>query len=365
MVLENPRAATFTAVSNVFLDHYMPEANGEFVKVYLYLLRLSGMPDAQISILTLADQLNHTEKDVLRALRYWEKQGLLQILEENGEMKGLRLLPMEGTRETGVQETPAVRGITPEPAPAAEGSVPIQAPEFPAAGSRVAAVPKSASVTEETLRRLQSDDEFRQILFVAEQYLGRTLSPKDVRLLGYLYEDLRFPEDLIEYLIEYCVGGGHRSTRYIESVALGWHEEGITTREQAREIHRAYSRENRQVMRAFGIAGRVLTPEERTFVERWLKEYGMPLEVVTEACARTMSAIHKPSFEYTDSILSAWRDAGVRTLPAAKAQAEAHRIRRRPAGTPEKKAGARQGLRNYEQRETDYDALLAQGKLGG
>ena len=29
----------FTFVSNRFLDLYMPKANGEFVKIYLYLLR--------------------------------------------------------------------------------------------------------------------------------------------------------------------------------------------------------------------------------------------------------------------------------------------------------------------------------------
>ena len=29
----------FTFISNRFLDGYMPSANGEFVKIYLYLLR--------------------------------------------------------------------------------------------------------------------------------------------------------------------------------------------------------------------------------------------------------------------------------------------------------------------------------------
>ena len=33
-----------------------------------------------------------------------------------------------------------------------------------------------------------------------------------------------------------------------------------------------------------------------------------------EACNRTMAAIHKPSFQYTDSILTEWNRAGVRTM---------------------------------------------------
>ena len=31
-----------TLVRNVFLDEYMPEASGEFVKIYLYLLRCAS-----------------------------------------------------------------------------------------------------------------------------------------------------------------------------------------------------------------------------------------------------------------------------------------------------------------------------------
>ena len=35
-------ATSFTTVSDIFIDQYMPKANGEFVKVYLYLLRATG-----------------------------------------------------------------------------------------------------------------------------------------------------------------------------------------------------------------------------------------------------------------------------------------------------------------------------------
>ena len=40
--------------------------------------------------------------------------------------------------------------------------------------------------------------------------------------------------DLLEYLAEYCAGGGHGSIRYIEKVALNWYQMGIKTREEAR-----------------------------------------------------------------------------------------------------------------------------------
>lgn len=336
MVLENPRAGSFTAVSNLFLDQYMPEANGEFVKIYLYLLRQSGVPGAQISVSAIADHLNHTEKDVLRALHYWEKQSLLQILETDGEMRGIRLL------------SPGEKGTA-----KADSASPGAAAE------------KKTEISEETLERLQQEEDFSDLLFAAEQYLKRTLTPQDIRVLGYMREELQFPEDLIEYLIEYCVENGHRNIRYLEKVALNWHQEGILTREMAKESNQTYTRENREVMKAFGISGRVLAAREQRFVEKWLKEYGMPLEVAVEACAVTMSAIHKPSFEYADQVLASWRTAGIRTLEQARNQTAAKSRRRRTVPAERAASAGSRGFRNYDQRETDYDALLAQGKLGG
>ena len=62
-----------TAISNRFIDEYMTNANGEFVKIYLYLLRCMNSPDCSFSISRAADKFNHTEKDIQRALKYWEK----------------------------------------------------------------------------------------------------------------------------------------------------------------------------------------------------------------------------------------------------------------------------------------------------
>ena len=61
-----------TLVRNVFLDEYMPEASGEFVKIYLYLLRCAS-GEKEISMGRIADIFEHTEKDVTRALKYLER----------------------------------------------------------------------------------------------------------------------------------------------------------------------------------------------------------------------------------------------------------------------------------------------------
>ena len=61
-----------------FLDVHMPKANGEFVKIYLCFLRLlRKSASGKVPASDIADRLDMTEKDVSRALRYWESEGLL------------------------------------------------------------------------------------------------------------------------------------------------------------------------------------------------------------------------------------------------------------------------------------------------
>ena len=67
-----------TIVPNRFIDEFMPQANDAQLKIYLYLLRTmnAGRP---LDIPEIADAFNHTEKDVMRALKYWEKRGVLRL----------------------------------------------------------------------------------------------------------------------------------------------------------------------------------------------------------------------------------------------------------------------------------------------
>ena len=64
-----------TTIYNSFIEDYMPAANGSYVKVYLYIAKCLQAKESNFSISSLADQLENTEKDILRALMYWEKKG--------------------------------------------------------------------------------------------------------------------------------------------------------------------------------------------------------------------------------------------------------------------------------------------------
>ena len=72
---------------------------------------------------------------------------------------------------------------------------------------------------------------------------AKTLTPTEMKKILFFYDELKFSPDLIEYLIEYSVSRGHKSMRYIETVALAWADEGITTVTMAKEANSRYAKE--------------------------------------------------------------------------------------------------------------------------
>ena len=383
-----------TAVANEFIDTYMAAANGEYVKVYLYVLRHQG---EDITIELIADALNHTESDVRRALSYWKKAGVLTASEQGQPVQGEPVRPESGghtftrgqdggqaavpdlrvepfQRETGTAGRAEVRGMTGmrEPAVVQEPAVVRERTET--TGQEDGCIPVYST---EQVNRLAQDEEFSQLLYIAQKYMNKVFTPRDCQVFAYLYEGLSMSSELLEYLVEYCVQNGHISVRYMETVAMSWHEKGIRTALEAKDYSASYSRDSFAVMKAFGINSRKPAAPEQKLMDKWFRDYGFSREVVLEACSRTITAIHNPSFQYADKILSDWQKAGIRGLTDIKDLDAKRTAAREESGEAREKrlqkydsgvSSARQGsgarknssnqFHNFKQRDTDYDALV-------
>lgn len=331
LFLDKGKLVDTTSISNYFIDEYMPKANGEFVKVYIYLLRCASNSDMDLSLEAIADKFSCTEGDVSRALHYWESLGLLTLTADHaGHIQGICL---ERCR-------PKVSQPLPQP-------VMLQT-SF--------SIPEKPAYTNAQLAAFAQEEDIQQILFTAEQYLGRTLSPKDNETLIYLYDELGFSYELIDYLIEYCVSNNKRRMRYIEKTALNWAEAGITTLEQAKAQTSLFSNKYYPVMRAMGICDHSPAEIERKYINKWLDKLGFPMEIVIEACNRTIAALHKPSFAYADKILTSWNQQGAATM------ADIHRLDKlhhQAADTPVT-TGNTNGFNNFSQHNYDFDELEKQ-----
>ena len=328
-----------TLVSNEFIDRYLAEANGEYVKVYLYLLRHK---DESVSLERIADGLNHTEADIRRAVLYWEKLGVLST-------DGLLAQQPAAGMSAGQGKQDAKPGTLPKQTAVTEQ----------AAAAALAAETKGPRpvYSQDQVNRLQGDGEFSELLYIAQRYLNKIFTQRELEVFAYLYDGLHMSAELLEYVVEHCVQGGHTSIRYIETVAISWHEKGFATVEQAKAYASGFTKNSFSVMRAFGLTGRNPGETEREMIERWFGEYGFTKEVVLEACNRTMEATHNPSFRYADRILSEWRKAGVHSLNDISVLDEQYKGQKNQKNQKTSRQANNQFL-NFEQRNTDYDSLV-------
>ncbi len=328
--LNTERKFSATVVPNLFIDRYMPSANGSYVKVYLYLLRCLSGAAKPFTLSTAADALDETEKDIIRALSYWEKNNVVSLAKEEDSLTGITLLDLN------------VEPILPQNCELPAGTV-ISIEKYRRENRPEAAATedpyKRPVYTDEQLAELRSKTDTSMTLDAIEVYLGRLLTPQDLNLVAYLSNKLQFSNDLILHLYEYCVGKNKKKWEYIEKVAISWHQEGIDTVAKAQEYSLMYDNCFNVVNKVFSL-GRLPIGPERDFIRKW-SSWKLPTELLEEACNRTIMNINKADFKYTDRILESWHKAEVSTLAEVKALDTTHALMNPRANTAEGSAPVR------------------------
>ncbi len=160
------------------------------------------------------------------------------------------------------------------------------------------------------LREFKEREETSQLLFIAEAYIGKPLTPSEIKTILFFTDVLHFSDDLIDYLLQYCVERGKKDFKYIEKVAVNWAEEGITTPKQAQKFSTRYDKNVYSIMNSLG-RSTAPTAKELEFINRWTREYGFSTDIILEACERSSLATDRHRFEYAEGILSSWKDAGI------------------------------------------------------
>ena len=351
IILQAEHSNQVTCISNIFIDEYMPSANGEYVKLYLYLLRCLTVPGMDCSLTHIADIFECSLRDLNRALVYWERMGLLELT-YNNEMLLCGITLLDITHHTTPPDFPKKTVVTPEI---------TKEPE-------VASKAVRKEYTKDEIKSFSDREDVCELIFIAEHYLQKPLTHTELHSILYWYDSLHFSLDLIEYLIEYCVGREHKSIRYMDKVALSWSDAGISTVEQAKKNANLYSQANYAVIKALGIKGRNLIESETVMIQKWTNEFQFSLDIITEACSRTINTTHQPSFDYTDKILTNWYNANVKELSdiekldqnyqKTKKSSEKNNPRSISQGYVAKTSTNR--FNNFSQRTYDYEKLEQQ-----
>jgi len=338
-----------TVVPNSFIDDYMAEANDAQLKIYLFLIRMMSA-NLPTSVADIADKFNYTEKDVQRALMYWESKQLLSLeYDAAHNLSGIQVLSLDNPYEC-VKSAPRITPVLSFIRPAQRGLTAPARAEQPKSEETPARPVKPAYTTDD-LHSFKNNEEAAQLLFAVEQYINRPLSRCDMETILFLYDRLGFSADLIDYLVQHCVELGKKDFRYIEKVALSWAEQGITTPREAQLASKKYDKTVYTIMKSLGKSASP-APKELEYINKWTKEYGFLLDVIQEACDKTVMTTDTHRFAYADGILTKWYQAGIRhkaDIAALDAPAK------RPVKSAPKSSNNR--FNSFAQNSYDFDQL--------
>lgn len=336
-----------TVVSNLFIDEYMKDANDAQLKVYIYLLRAADSNTAT-SISDMADLFNHTEKDIVRALTYWEKHQLLSIEYDSGKnITGIHLKEPTGRQSGEIVSLAPVVAM-----PVSTEVIPEEAPFRPV---QEHILPEKPSYSLDEIKLFKEQESTEQLIFIMEQYLQKPLSVSDINTVLFLSDRLHFSDDLMDYLVQYCVDRGKKDFRYIEKVALSWAENGVTTPQEAEQHIHKYDKTIYSIMNALGKSNSP-TPKEVEFIKRWTDEYGFETDVIFEACERTVLATENHRFEYADKILSNWKNAEVHHKADIQKIDELYQ-RKKNAAVFSRQQSVNNKFNQFKQHDYDFDAI--------
>lgn len=326
IIISTKNHETYSSISNFFIDYYMTDANGEFVKVYLYLVRIMNSGRA-VTVGDIADHFNLLEKDICRAIKYWIGQDVLRMdYNQEGSLVGITLLPLEPKRSnmepdnialfTGKQKQEKddknislarvklekvkdMEVLDSKPVVVQEKTIPDKIPYAPKV----------------ILEKKTNDEAFSQIVYMLETYFMRPLSNADLQSLNYIYDELEYSPELLEYLVEFCVTADKKSLRYMEKTAIDWYERGIRSVKEAKESAVDYSSIYVAVLKQLGIPRKTPTSIETAYINSWHNDYAFDRTLVLEACKRAITKNpQSANFAYVNGILENWHKNNIKRL---------------------------------------------------
>lgn len=369
ITISTENCETYSSISNFFIDYYMTEANGEFVKVYLYLVRLLNT-NSSITVAGIADHFNLTENDICRAIKYWISRDVLKLnYDGKGHLKGIVLLPLhaptldikmdtdavsilrigtaDNTRDTDYDNVSAATKL-PEPDKV------VSHPASHSASTELT-LPAKPNYSTTDISKAMNDSDFGDLIYLIETLFGRPISQTETTNILYIFDTLNFSVDLFEYLVEYCVERNKTNVRYMESVAIAWYKDGIKTRHEAKNQVYQTNSVAKTVFKALGIRGdRAITQAEIEFINTWTTDYGFSEELIKTACEKaTLSRPTGATLKYVNGILEDWNRNNVKTLADVEAIDKAHAAKLAMDKASQKSSGKISNFNDFKQSTPD------------
>ena len=304
-----------TSIPDIFFTEYLSMANGDYIKVYLYILFLSKY-NKDVKVNDLSKCLSIDLKTIQDAIKFWEDLGII-TRKTNGYIIN------------NIQEIELNKLYSP----------------------KLSASPETAKKIEKSKYRAKALDSINTLFFQG------VMSPSWYTDINLWFEKYQFDEQVMIALFKYCFDHSAMNRNYIQVVANAWHQANIKSYS---DLDKYYERQEKlapiekKIARKLGLS-RQLTEYEKSFIEKWILDFHYDLDIIEIALKKTTSKTN-PSFDYINKILTDWNDRNLRTPEKIEEFLQSMKKKEKDIKELTKKAG----VSNYKGRKYDnLDSMYA------
>lgn len=269
----------YTPVSNIFIDKYMPTAKGIYIKVYLLGLRYCIAGELGINSSSISSMLSLSDEEIMEAWNYWNEEGIVEVNQidtmGNYSIEFLNLIKINNSSTNNTAE-------------------------------------KQTSITTQL-----EDSSIKDMMQDIQKLLGRTLSSKEMSMYLSWKNDFNYTPEIILLLIQYSLSKGKTDHRYIEQIAISWHDAKVRTVDDAQNFIKRHEDKwlnMRKILKYLGIQSSDIMKPQEQLLEKWIDVYQFPLDIIYKACDVCFERINKADFKYIDAILNNWFKSEIKTL---------------------------------------------------
>ncbi len=318
-----------TPIENIFINDFMPMANGTYVKVYLLGYKYAYDKDVNIEVNnnTIAKHLNIPLVDVLNAWDFWEGKGIIKKIPNDTEDKYDYSVKFLNLKQLYIKNNYKAIDIS-------QG------------------MGKAYNCSVEDLVGANQIPEINKMFNSIDYIMRRQLVPNEKKKILEWIHNYNMNPDIIEKAFFYGVEKkGQRNINYIGGIVRNWYDQGITNV----EAYQAHLQENdekfyryERIIKYLGQGGRMASEAEMKVIDKWFEEYSFSMEMVLKAC-ESSGKISNPTVNYIDGILTSWYHKGIKTLEEIETKDKPpEREQKAPSSKPFKAKQTR--FHNFEQR---------------
>lgn len=304
-----------TNLPDVFFTEYLSQSNGDYIKVYLFMVFLSKY-NKDIKINDLSKKLSLSFNVIQDAVKYWEDLGVITKKNTGFIINNLQELELHKLYK-----------------------------------------PKVSLSSADIEKNSQNQSRARAIENINASFFQGMMSPSWYSDIDLWFKKYLFDEQVMIALFRYCFEKSALHRNYVQVVADAWFKNNIKTFNDLDDYFQRQEKLNKikkQVAKKLGIT-RTLTQYEEAYIEKWIVDFGYELNVIEIALKRTTSKAN-PSFDYIDKLISNWKERNLKTADEVNKFLLEFKEKQKNVKELEKKTN----YNNHSQRKYDnLDALYA------